>query len=148
MRRVNYIYALMICLAANTDAFAQAPAQRPPLGPGDPLRQFPGGLQRDRMPTVASDTVAVTNFGNQALKFSAWDGTASWRLFELAPGESVSVICSRCGSAIPITFNDGSQNRTVDAKTADNYALYWDAAQNRWDFAMISEIIRSKALNR
>jgi len=143
MSRLSYVLLVTMALAS-TGALAQSPVPRPPLGPGDSSRQFPRGLQQQKAPALASDSIRVSNLGNNTLKFSAWDGAASWRPFELAPGQTVSVTCARCGSTIPIAFNDGSQNRTVDAEPADSYGLYWDAANNRWDFASVSEIMRSK----
>jgi hypothetical protein len=143
-RPAGKILLSIALLAASFETFAQSqPTPRPPLGPGDSFRQFPEGLQHQASP-VASDSITVTNLGNVTLKFSAWDGASSWRSYQVAPGESVSISCGKCGSAIPIDFNDGAQNRRTSAKTADAYALYWDKSQNRWDFASIAALVQSR----
>jgi hypothetical protein len=137
--RIGLVIAVM---AASTGVLAQNQATpRPPLGPGDSSRQFPQGLQR-QAPSVGADSITVSNLGGKPLRFSSWDGASSWKSFELAPGQTIAVTCAKCGDVIPIAFSDGSQNRTVDAKPANNYGLYWDESQSRWDLASIAEIMQ------
>ena len=38
------------------------------------------------------------------------------------------------------TGSSGAQTRTVNAKTADSYGLFWDSAKGRWDFASTAAI--------
>ena len=142
------IAVLIAAMGASTSLFAESqPTPRQPLGPGDLSRQFPLGLQGQAPtspglsgPTAGPDSIAVTNLGNTTLSFSAWDGTASWKPFQLGSGQSVTISCPPCGSEIPVAFHDGAQTRTVNAKTADSYGLFWDSAKGRWDFASTAAI--------
>jgi hypothetical protein len=97
---------LLLGVAASTEAFAQTP--RPPLGPCDVSRQFPLGLQQ-QAPSVASDSIAVTNLGDSALQFSFWDG-AEWKPLQL--------------SSRPNRLN-GATNRITKAQTGTSYGLFW-----------------------
>ena len=130
--------AVMLSIIVMTSTEVVAQSKRPPLGPGI-SNQFPDGLQR-QAPVVDADSITVSNFGSQRLRFSAWDGASTWRPFDLLPGQTVTVACEKCGDAIPIAFHDGVQNRTTRAKAADRYGLYWDDAQRRWNFAPVTAI--------
>jgi hypothetical protein len=133
-------FALLLCVAASTSAFAQAP--RPPLGPGDVSRQFPQGLQQQ---APAPDSITVTNLGDSLLQLSYWDG-AEWKPFQLSSRQavSISISCSKCGNEIPIAFHDGTSNRTTKAQTGTNYGLFWDQTRLRWDFAPLAVIMQNR----
>jgi hypothetical protein len=138
----------MAAIAASTSTFAQSqPTPRQPLSPGDLGRQFPAGVQ-SQAPTAGADSITVTNLGNTTLSFSAWDGTASWKPFQLGSGQTVTISCAQCGSEIPVAFHDGTQTRTISAKTADSYGLFWNFSHSRWDFASTATITGSRGQSR
>lgn len=133
MTRLIGTIAFSSVLAVTSLAWGQSqPTPRPPLAPGDSFRQFPEALQT---PAIDTNSVAITNFGNVTLRFSAWDGVSSWKQYQVAAGQTLTISCRPCGTAIPISFHDGSQNRTTNLKTANSYGLYWDSSQQRWDLA-------------
>lgn len=137
--RLSGVWLVMAATAVNTSASAQSHAQpRPPLSPGAVDRLWPKEL--GRMPAHGEKSISVTNIGNVTLKFSAWDGALSWNSYDLTPGQTVTVSCERCADAISIAFNDGTKTRTVSAKTAERYAMYWMKSEQRWDFASFADI--------
>jgi hypothetical protein len=134
---------LMIFAATSTSAFAQtAPVPRPPLGPGSGARQFPMGLQQ-QLPAVDLNSVSVSNLGDSTLQFSSWDGDG-WKPFQVLSRQTVTITCQKCGNEIAIAFHDGTENRTANARTGDNYALFWDQAQLRWDFMPLAVFMQRK----
>jgi hypothetical protein len=96
----------------------------------------------------SGDPAGSPEQGTATLQFSSWDGATAWNTFQLAPRQTVTISCARCGDQISIAFHDGTANRTVNAKAADRYGLYWDQSQSRWDFASIAAIMRSQGVFR
>ena len=142
------VAALIAAMAASTSVCAQSqPTPRPPLGPGDLSRQFPAGVP-SQTPVTGPDSITVTNLGNTTLNLSAWDGTSSWKTFQLGSGQTLTISCAQCGNEIPVAFHDGTQTRTISAKTADSYGLFWDPSQSRWDFASTTAIAGSRGQSR
>src|SRR5712691_11358503 len=49
---------------------------------------------------INSETIAVTNLGNQTLSFSYWNGETAWQQLQVSPAQRITVACARCGRTI------------------------------------------------
>jgi hypothetical protein len=138
MRRPRATLIVLAAALAGGAAQAQSPTPRPPLGPGrhNVYNMAPSDLRKMLPPPAVVDAgnVAISNFGTTALTFSYWDGESAWKTVQLNPGETTQVACAKCGETVAIGFHDGKQTRQVDASKGKHYALYWNAAQQAWDF--------------
>jgi hypothetical protein len=122
-------------------ALAQSQSSpRTPLGPGN--RMFPFELLSKR---PSGNAIAVVNFGSNPLKFSYWE-SGNWKPAEVVSGQRMIVNCPDCGRIVYLQFNDGHQDLRVDAKTGDNYAMFWSNSDGRWRFAPLQDAFESGAL--
>jgi hypothetical protein len=89
---------------------------------------------------VEPGNVAISNYGAKTLTFSYWDGESAWTTLQVNPGATTQVACAKCGQTVAISFHDGKQTRQVEAAKGKHYVLYWNAAQQGWDFKPQNEI--------
>jgi hypothetical protein len=108
-----------------------------PKNLGDGLHDSPYLVPRPFV--VDPGNVAISNYGTKTLTFSYWDGESAWATVQLNPGATTQVACAKCGQTVTISFHDGKQTRQVEGTKGKQYVLYWNAAQQAWDFKPQSE---------
>jgi hypothetical protein len=97
------------------------------------LTMYPPGLGRTpgEDGEVSASDVLVRNFGAEEIHFT-YLMTTQWQSEEVGPGERKRLHCDTCSDSIKIAFNDGAEDRSVDAGLGLSYAFYWGTGDKRW----------------
>lgn len=90
------------------------------------LRKTPGDDEE-----VALSDVLVRNFGAERIHFT-YLVKVEWKSEDVDPGKLKRLHCDDCADAIKIAFNDGAEDRSVDAGLGLSYAFYWGTSDKRW----------------